>query len=352
MCLTAFGAVNEGAIWIEEYEFMSPTEHFNFTEAPQTITESGRVYTKKGEIKYEIIEEVPFYGTEEIELSRQVQKNGLSEQNDKLFPESLTVTDEGTEAILQRQSVQWTETTEKGGVSKKTRTINYGIHTEPPEAASEIDAEIDGEDRKMQLKAVNQVTQWTWIKGHLADITLLSKDGFDLQLAAPQWQGNEEKILELLHLNPLNYILTGASWLQSDNGGDSRRAQFVLDRYVARFEAVYQCEIQLPDNTIYNGSAIYSGKATREIEQGTEYKVKATVTYQVPPDPTTPSPSAAVLETIPNTSSKPEIEPIEEKSRAVPVIATGGVVVAGGGTALWYFLIYKRKQKNPDGAVK
>lgn len=351
--LTALAA---NPTWIEEYEFISPTEHYDYREAPETIAEGGRIYKKKGDIRYELLTEMPVYQMEKVEVGRQVTKPGQNTPNDELFPLEITVQEEGQDALLKRQSVQWTQRTEEGGTTKKARSIDYGVHTEPPEGASEITAEIDGQERSLQLKEMRQATAWAWLSNHVAEVTLFEGDGIALDTSSPEWQGNEAKVLELLHLDPLRYILKGARWVQSDNGGESRKAEFVLDRYVAQFVAIYQCEIEWPDKVFHDGVAMYSGSVDKQVETAKEYKVKAIVTYEAPPDPTpsptntpiaTANPTASPAESPTATPQAPEV--LEERS-AVPVVVVGGVGVAATGGAVWYFAVYRKKQG--DGAVK
>lgn len=339
---------NDGPNWVEEYEFVSATEDFHYSQYPKTIQDSGRTYTVTGEIKYEKVEEIPLYETAQEEIIREIRKTGMAEQNDDAFAQSITVQDDGQEAILQRQSVQWAERTEEGAVSIKNRTVDYGIHTETPEAASTLEVTIGGEKREMELKEVRQITEWAWEMGHIADITLMDGDDIPLDSEAPEWSGKEAQVLALLHLDPLHYILRGSRWAQSDNGGDVRRAQFILDRYVARFAAIYQCEIKGEDRTLYDGTALYSGMIDREVQTGVEYKAKAYVTYQAPPDPVTLSPSPKPTPTIAPTEAPKPIE--EKKSSPVPVVAGvgGGLAVTGG--AVWYFFVFRKRQQG--GAVK
>lgn len=350
----------QGATWIEEYEFVSQTDAFVYRDAPNTIERGGRTYTKTGEISYEKIEEVPIYGTSEEEITKEVSKQGLAQADDGLFPEQITVQDDGDEAVLKRQNVQWTERKVEGKVSTKTRTVDYGVHTETPQAQASIEEEIAGETKTLDLKTVKQTSTWTWVSNHIADITLLADDGIELDSDTLSWQGKESEILALLGLDPLHYILREGRWAQSYNGSDMRKAVFTLDRYVARFVAVYQCEVKAPDTSLQDGKALYSGKVTREVQTGSEYKVKAKVSYQAPPDPVTPAPTftPAPTQTIQisplpseTATASANNEPIvEEKKSAVPIVTGLGLTASAGGAVFYFFFWKKRKQKN--GTVK
>lgn len=342
---------DDGPVWVEEYEFVSATEEFYYRDAPDTVRESGRVYSKTGDIKYEKIEEVPIYGVAEEEIIREITKPSMAEQKDEVFPESITVEDEGQECVLQRQNVQWAERVEEGKVSTKTRMIDYGVHTEKPDAVTSLESTINGENMTMELKEIRQTTGWQWVPNHIADITLLVEDGIALDSDRPEWEGKEPLLLELLHLDPLHYILRSGKWTQSYNGGDMRSAEFTLDRYVANFVAIYQCEVKADDKTFYDGKALYSGKVNREVQTGVEYKVKAIVTYQAPPDPVTPSPtpSAAVKPPESATPSQAPAPPVveEKKKPSAAVVATTTVSVGlASGGSIWYFFVYRRRKRN------
>ena len=143
----------------------------------------------------------------------------------------------------------------------------------------------------------------------------------DLAADAPAWQGLEFDLLQQMKLDPGSHIIQSATWdtgIHDDGQIVTTTIKFTMKRLVSKYTAIYSTTIQNPDNNVYDGTATYKGILTKPIKSGTEYLVKAKVSYYSEPKPIpTPSPTPT-----PTPEPEPILEPEPKKKGGA-----GGVIV-------------------------
>lgn len=353
-CTALFSVAMAGHAWagalIRETEFVSQSETFQYQDVEQNIYQDGREYTLHG-IEYELLEELPLMDTEEKTAQKELTKNGRKKKDDGLFPESVPYDEDGFEGELYLKSVRWNENKKIGKTVTETRQVDYGYQTETPKAVPEIIDSIKGQSISLKLVEVKQVGQWRWVGGHTASVTLSAVSGFKVDAPAPSWIGRQKEIFQLLGLNQESYEISDAEWVGEELGGETRKAKFTLDRYVASFKAIYQGERKESDIIMYDGIAVYEGKVSKTIEAGKEYRVKAIMEYKAP-EPT-PAASSTPSATMPSSEISATTPPDEKGSamnesqdEKISIVAALIVLLlgVGGGIIAWYFLFRKTKR--------
>lgn len=339
---------------IKEYEFTTQERPFVYNMAPKTYNEAGREYVLQGDIAYELISETELFTEEAKEFTRSESKQGLAAQNDDVFPESVTIDEDGFYGKIQRASVQYQARSVDGGSKTHSKSIAYGYQPEPPAAPESTVLQVKGESIDLPFVRMDE-SGAHWQENHVARLILYSDSGvytfegrrsIDLTTDSPEWQGLEFDLMQQMKLDPGTHIIQSAVWensLTDDGVTVERSIKFTMKRLVSKYTAIYSVTIQNPDNTVYDGTATYKGILSKPTPNGVEYLVKAKVTYYSEPKPTpTPSPTPE-----PTPEPEPLAEPEPEKKGGV-----GGVIafmliagILGGGA---FFVLKWKKQRDAE----
>lgn len=335
---------------IKEVEFTTTIKPFSYTLAQKSIREKNREYFLQDDISYTVMDEQQLYVDEAKEFTRTQSKQGLSNQDESVFPDTVSVHEDGYDGELQRKSVSFQAQTIDGGSKLFKKTIAYGYQVDEPTAPESITTEYKGKSVTLAFDEMTK-TNTHWQENHLARVALYSPEtiytfdsgrSIDLLDDVPKWQGLEFDFFKLMKLDAGAHIIQSAQWdsgLSESNGELSASIVFTMKRLVSAYTAVYSAEQQNPDHSVYDATAQYTAVLTKKVPSEIEYSVKATLTYYADPLPT-PSPTAT-----PEPTPSPTPEPIVETKKK----GGGGMIVfviflAIAGVGGYFALKWKQKR--------
>ena len=336
---------------IKEYEFTTTEKPFVYNLAQKSIREKNREYFLQGDIEYTLLSEQDVFSEEAKEFNKTESRSGLSSQNESVFPDSVVIEEDGYEGDIPVKNVSFQAQTIDGGSKTLRKTISYGYQIEAPTAPETVDLPYKGETLPLPFKEMLK-TKTYWQENHVARVTLYSdretytfESGrtLDLMADAPAWQGLEFDFFSLMKLDAGAHVIQSARWeggLNEQGDEISATIVFTMKRLVSYYTAVYQMEYQNPDMTAYDGTAQYSGILTKKIKSGTEYTVKAKITYYADPLPTpTPSPTPK-----PTLTPVPELLPEPDKKSGAGGIVVVVILLAVLGGGGYFALKWKQKR--------
>lgn len=319
----------------KEYEFTSQTPVYRY-DAPENITEGGVLYIRK-EIKYELLETIPITETQTQVFTEIRNKDGMAKKDDDIFAKTLSIEKDGFVGEIPRVSVAYTEQKTEGASKAYTTTINYGAQVEKPTPPLTTDRIINNATVKFTFVEMKQSAAY-WEPNFIAQLNCGVGDLPSLDDATPAYQGYERTLLELMRLDPHQYVIRGARWVAGKTG-TSRLAEFEISRYVIDYTAIYEASIKQPDKISYDAVAKYEGELSKDMQMGSEYRVMAVVTYE-PAVKALPTPTQSAT---PEPSPAPTPPPQQSNFPTVAVVAGGGVIVLAG------VLLFLKKRKQQNG---
>ncbi len=321
---------------IKEYEFTTTNINCNY-DAPLEIDDEGIIYTRKN-IDYEIIKNETIYSIETKVFINEIIIEGLAEQDGTLFEDAIEINEDGYIGEISLKEIIYTERKVTGRTASHKVEYDYGLQVSKPEPLSTIDVLYYDEETNVNVlvtlsfNKLKETTKPYWENNiHVQQIyrsiyedEYLLIDGTRLSFSSdkPQFKGLENEILNNMRLNPEKNMITDSSWIGDVSTTDnitSRLASFTVNRYVTGYKAIYSGSFDIPNMLVYDATAIYESELSKAVPNGTEYTVKAIVTYE------------EANEVIPPNN--------------IPVIvgtSTGVVGLCG----LIFFIIKRRKKKN------
>lgn len=335
---------------IKEVEFTTTVKPFVYTLAQKSIREKNREYFLQGDILYTLMDEQPLLVDESKEFTRTQTKQGLSTQDESVFPDTVSIDEDGYKGELQRKSVSFQAQTIEGDSKLIKKMIYYGYQVDEPTAPESITTEYKGKNITLSFQEMTKTGTY-WQENHLARVTLYSPEttytfdsgrSIDLLADMPKWDGLEFDFFKLMKLDAGAHIIQSAQWesgLNESNGEISASIVFTMKRLVSNYTAVYSVEQQSPDHSVYDATAQYTSILTNKVPSETEYTVKATLTYYADPLPT-PSPTETPIPT-----PEPTPEPVAETKKK----GGGGMIVfmiflAIAGVGGYFALKWKQKR--------
>ncbi len=325
---------------INEYEFTSRDMNFDY-EAPMEITEGEIVYQRKS-IDYEIIIEEPIYTTETKIFSKEITKEGLPKKDDAVFEDSIEISEDGYKGYLSLKEIIYTDRKVTGRTASHKVEYDYGLQAVKPDPSPTIDVLYYDEETNINVlvtlsfNKLKKTTKSQWKNNIIVQQTYRSifndeyllNDGTRLTFLSdvPQIEGIEDKILSDMRMDNKNYMIIDSCWTDeavTKEGITSRLASFTVKRLVTGYKAIYSGRFDIPNMLVYDVTAIYESELTKQVENGTEYTVKAIVTYE------------EIVETAPDMSD------------AIPIListSTGIIGLCG----LVIFIIKRRKKKKKN----
>ncbi len=321
---------------IKEYEFTTTSINFNY-DAPLEIIEDGIIYTRKN-IDYEIIKNETIYSIETKIFINEIIIESLTEQDDTLFECAMEINEDGYIGEISLKEIIYTERKVTGRTASHKVEYDYGLQVSKPESLSTIDVLYYDEETNVNVlvtlpfNKLKETTKPYWENNihvqqtyrSIYEDEYLLIDGTRLSFSSdkPQFEGMENEILNNMRLSPEKNMITDSSWIGDASIEDditSRLASFIVNRYVTGYKAIYSGSFDIPNMLVYDATAIYESELSKQEPNGTEYTVKAIVTYE------------EVNEVIPKGN--------------IPVIAGTSTGVLGL-CGLVFFIIKRRKKKN------
>ncbi len=293
---TAF-ATDQPQTIVKEYEFITDNTNFDY-DAPMEMTDNDIKYQRK-DVQYEIIKETSQATIDIKVFEMELAEKGLEEKDDSLFEKVLQVDEDGFVGGLPLKEIVYTERKVTGRIASHTVEYNYNLQTEAPKPLSTLDVLYHDEKTNVDvLVTLDFVKLKETVKSHLEnnihveqtyrsiyeDIYMLA-DGTRLSFFAdkPQFEGIEEKILDQMRFDAKHYIITDSHWegeTLTKDGKTTRLAGYTVDRYVIGYSATYSGTFDIPNMLVYDATAVYEAELSKKVPNGTEYVVKATVTYE------------------------------------------------------------------------
>ena len=225
--------------------------------APLLIIENGRLYLRKSK-------EVKVNAQTEIE---EKVYNNLTEES---VPESIIVIRDGTEQEMQLASVDYTSA---HGTFIAEEALDHGYLISAPDAPEEKEITYTDPETGLvqtvrgQLVSTEQTEPYTWRKVEFP-IRYFGEESYEIfQLddtyvaydpSAPQWQGLDALVLEVIGLPVEQYRLTGSEWTSdwtlNESGRSVRHGVIYGEMLAARWVSTYRAKTELP---LYNAKATY-----------------------------------------------------------------------------------------------
>ena len=300
VCTTAYASDEEQMI-IKEFEFKTTNEEFSY-DVPNEITEDDKEYLLQS-IEYEILIEEPVFETETRTFNREVFIENTEKDDISVFDETIYISEDGYEGIIPLKEIVYTERIITGRTASHEVEHDFGLQTEKPKPVPEVetlyhDVETDCDVLvTLQFQRLKETTKPRW-EGNITvecmhrsiyEDEYLLNDGTKLQYdkAQPEYKGYEETLLKQMGLVPNKARITGSRWLGAtvtENDFTSRLADYTVERLVIGYAAVYTGTFDIPDMLVYDATTIYESDLLKQIETGTEYTVKAIVTYERSPE--------------------------------------------------------------------
>ncbi|MDL2225570.1 hypothetical protein LJC20_05170 [Eubacteriales bacterium OttesenSCG-928-M02] len=291
----------DGDTLIKEYTFETDSRDAAYEDAPEEITEDGRVFYR-GEITYEVVDEREETKTEQALYERTSEKEGLSYKDDSRFPTEFEVDEDGFAGIIPLSEIVYNPRKVTGRSVYHTAEYDYGYQTTIPEPLPKLDALYFDKATRCEVLApltylgIRMVEDWHWEDNFLSEHLYRSIDAdtyylrdrtalsFDTE--KPEYVGIEDRLLSQMRLDPDHYQIIGSRWVDEktqDGNVYARQAQYIMKRYVSRHVATYGDTIQIPNILVYDAVAYYKGTLEKEIVVGHIYTIKATVSYRGEP---------------------------------------------------------------------
>ncbi len=333
LCTTVYAA-DETKTIIKEYEFTTKSEEFDY-DVPETINEDEIKYILRG-IEYQILNEETLYETQTETFLQEVFIEGAEKDDDSIFEDEVAIDEDGYLGSIPLKEKVYTERIVTGRTASHKVEYDFGLQSEEPTPASELDALYHDEETNcdvlvtLQFQKLKETTKPYWeenivvehIHRSIYEEEYLLNDATRLSFSEskPTYEGIEEKLLNQMGLSTPIHKITGSEWLSktaTEDGVTSRLAGYTVKRYVTGYAAIYFGTFDIPDMLVYDATAIYEGELSKQIEGGTEYTVKAIATYE-------------------------EVQ--EKNNTAAVIVGTSSGIIALCGLVVF---LRKRKEKKP-----
>jgi hypothetical protein len=352
-------AADESNTILKEYEFTTEGNEFNY-DAPLEIIDDGIKYQRK-DIEYEVLSKVSKVDTKSKLFKVEKKKEGLKAKDDSVFKEYIDINEDGYKGKILLKEVTYEDKCIRGRIASHKVEYDYGLQVEEPKPISSLDTIYHDEETNSDVPVtldfieLKQTEKPHWEHNihvyqtyrSIYEDEYLLVDGTRLSFDSdkPQYEGIEDKILKQMRLDPEKHIISDSKWLTkcvTKDGLTSRLANYTIKRYVTGYAAIYSATFDVPDIVSYDATAIYESELTKKVSIGTEYKVKAIVTYEKikPNDKKEEKKEEKKVVEI-----EPETETPPKKSNVAVIVGTStGVIVL----CFLVFLLRKRKKKNDE----
>jgi hypothetical protein len=283
----------------KEYEFETTNYVFEY-EPSQEIEENGLTYLYKS-IDYEEIDREDLFIESEEVISKEVLIEKMPLQDDTAFEVILIDEDSDNKDEMTLQEISYTESLIDGRTAETTQSYNYGEQIVKPAPPPTLDVLYEDKESDSDILATLDFVRLEEKNAHWEDNIHVEQiyrsayedeyllvDGTRLLFTddSPAYEGYEESILTQMRLDPISYKIVGSKWLSDAitvSGQTTKVAEYTVKRHVTEYSAIYKGQFNLPNLLAYDGLALYEAIKVEKKQNGRNYTVKATVTYQEKP---------------------------------------------------------------------
>lgn len=276
-----------GSTITKQKQFVSQTNDFHYDFA-KTITENGKQYQlDEKSVTYQVVNNT------ESTAEHKVTIKGLYNKEDAKIKETVTVEENGDKKVYKHKDTEYQDTVIKNRTELVTATTDFDYAIKQPVAPTTKNTNYT--DQKtgqvincaLSYKSMNVLEDWHWKNDVSIPVTFKVYDSDYYKLGTryvpyndnkPALKGYEKDMINYLNLSAKNYKITGVQWsgkVYTKNGVQYRNAIATGSRYVAKYQAVYESTVSLPDCAGFNAVARYT--IAGNDQQG--YTVLATATY-------------------------------------------------------------------------